>query len=172
MKDAESWKQVAGYEYEVSSYGRIRRVSGQVLKPDASRDYIKFQLYKDGIGTLHALHILVCTAFNGPRPFPEAKCLHRDDNRTNNTPKNLYWGTHQENMQDAIANGKINPGVNSKLNWDKVRELRGRAARGESGQKLSQEVGLTPAAMNKILSNRSWKDPDYVRAYIRTNQYY
>jgi hypothetical protein len=41
---------------------------------------------------------LVCEAFNGPRPFPDAVCMHKDENSRNNVPTNLEWGTQKQNL--------------------------------------------------------------------------
>ena len=41
---------------------------------------------------------LVCEAFNGPPPFPEAVAMHDDENARNNKPKNLKWGTQKQNL--------------------------------------------------------------------------
>jgi len=41
---------------------------------------------------------LVCEAFNGPQPFPEAVCMHLDENSRNNHYTNLQWGTQKENL--------------------------------------------------------------------------
>lgn len=50
------------------------------------------------------IHVLVALAFHGPRP-DGMEVRHLDGVRTNNRPENLSWGTHAENMQDAIAHG-------------------------------------------------------------------
>ena len=44
------------------------------------------------------VHQLVCEAFHGPKPFPEAVVIHLDENALNNRPENLKWGTQKENM--------------------------------------------------------------------------
>lgn len=41
---------------------------------------------------------LVCEAFHGPKPLPEAVCMHLDENAANNRPSNLAWGTQKENL--------------------------------------------------------------------------
>jgi hypothetical protein len=46
----------------------------------------------------HIVARLVCAAFHGPAPFPNAKCLHLDENSRNNRPDNLKWGTQKENL--------------------------------------------------------------------------
>lgn len=47
------------------------------------------------------VHQLVCEAFHGPKPFPEAVVIHKDEDAHNNTPMNLKWGTQKENMNSS-----------------------------------------------------------------------
>lgn len=47
-------------------------------------------------------HILVCTAFHGPRPSPKHQVDHINRNRFDNRPENLRWVTPRENQ----LNGK------------------------------------------------------------------
>lgn len=49
-------------------------------------------------GTTYKVARLVCEAFNGPPPFPEAVCMHKDENSRHNEPTNLQWGTQKENL--------------------------------------------------------------------------
>lgn len=44
------------------------------------------------------IHQLVCEAFHGPKPYPEAVVIHIDENSLNNKPENLKWGTQKENL--------------------------------------------------------------------------
>lgn len=44
------------------------------------------------------VHQLVCEAFHGPKPFPEAVVIHLDEDALNNRPENLKWGTQKENL--------------------------------------------------------------------------
>ena len=44
------------------------------------------------------VHQLVCEAFHGAKPFPDAIVLHLDENPSNNVPGNLRWGTRKENQ--------------------------------------------------------------------------
>lgn len=52
--------------------------------------------------------ILVCTAWHGPKPFPSAEVRHLNDIHDDDRPFNLAWGTHQQNIQDAVRNGTHN----------------------------------------------------------------
>ena len=44
-----------------------------------------------------------------PPPFDGAYALHRDGDPWNNDPSNLYWGTQQDNVADAMAHGTHKP---------------------------------------------------------------
>jgi hypothetical protein len=44
------------------------------------------------------VHQLVCEAFHGPKPFPEAVVVHLNEDAHDNRPENLKWGTQRENM--------------------------------------------------------------------------
>lgn len=61
------------------------------------------------------VHRAVCEAFHGPPPFPEAVVIHRNEDSTDNRPKNLKWGTQKENLNAPgfIAYCKSRTGENS-----------------------------------------------------------
>jgi hypothetical protein len=119
---AEQWRPIAAYEgyFEVSSLGRVRSlprvimrrngapqtIRGRVLcqQPMSNGFYPKVDLSRDGVSRTRPVHRLVGEAFLGPRPLGlETRHLNGDgfDNRL----ENLCYGTHTENMQDAIAHG-------------------------------------------------------------------
>lgn len=100
----EEWRDIVGYEgaYIVSSIGRVQRVdTNTILKPYKCKDgYLHAVLYRRNKRANKRISRLVCEAFNGPPPFPSAMALHKDGIGNNDTPGNLYWGTHDENMMD------------------------------------------------------------------------
>lgn len=50
----------------------------------------------------------------------------------------------------------------ARLTWELVRDLRSRAIREYvSVQETARKVGITPAALSKVLCNQTWYDPDY-----------
>jgi len=112
------WKPVPGYPlYEVSDHGKVRsvprtsarsRARGKPLKAQLTRGYRYVGLYRDGGTRPHRrikVSVLVLEAFVGPRPDGHHAC-HRDDDKTNDTLANLYWGTPPQNGQDQVRNGK------------------------------------------------------------------
>ena len=63
------------------------------LTPDVGKQCTRF------------VHSLVLTAFVGPRPTG-MYALHRDDDPTNNSLDNLYWGTPSENIRQCFNSGR------------------------------------------------------------------
>lgn len=49
------------------------------------------------------VHVLVCTAWHGPPPSPDAMVLHLDDDPEHNHAANLRWGTASENRQHQLV---------------------------------------------------------------------
>ena len=96
-------------------------------KSDAAHQYRNVMLRRDGPGPRQAprkVHQLVCEAFHGPKPFPEAVVIHLDEDGLNNRAENLKWGTQKENLNApgflAYCRGRI--GENSPF-------IKGRAVR-------------------------------------------
>lgn len=116
---SEIWKPVAEAVglYEVSSVGRLRSLDrideigrlrrGKVLGHGANetgRRRVALVL-EDRTVVRRELAALVLESFVGPRPLGML-ALHDDDDPTNNTLPNLYWGTRRQNRLDAVRNGK------------------------------------------------------------------
>ena len=106
----ENWKPIPGYTgFEASDLGRIRNKQGKVRKGHMERGYhvISIRADHERYGRNRRIHRLVCMAFHG-LPTPEKPmALHKDDDKDNNTPDNLYWGDARDNFKDAVGNGKI-----------------------------------------------------------------
>ena len=112
-------KPVPGYEglYSITEEGRVwseprlsingRKCGGLFLRPGRLRNnHITVRLSDArGVARSHQVHILVLTAFVGPRP-EGMYGLHWDDDPDNNHLSNLRWGTPSENSLDANRNGR------------------------------------------------------------------
>lgn len=115
----EEWRAVFGFEgsYEVSSYGRVRsldriivrsdgrvlRWKGRILIPRQANAK-RYPVVSLGADLQIGVHKLVMITFVGPCP-PGMEVLHGDGDKSNNSLVNLSYGTHLENMADAVAAG-------------------------------------------------------------------
>lgn len=103
----EEWRAVPSIpRIEASSEGRVKRLSytnsrgwkypEKILKQSlAGKGYPSVGIGTPG--TRHYVHRLVCEAFHGLAPLDSPIVLHRDDDKTNNKPSNLKWGTYHDN---------------------------------------------------------------------------
>lgn len=112
MATDEVWRLIGeAPAYRVSSLGRVMsKRFGRPLSPGYCRGYARHTLCVDGRKIIRSVHALVCSAFNGPKPSPELHCAHRDGDKSNNTPENLYWATPKENCDDRERHGRTHRG--------------------------------------------------------------
>ena len=105
LEQAEEWRTVDGWPYEVSSLGRVRRSGTKhVTKGFNHAGYVRHCLANGPVHRNRTAHILVLEAFVGLRP-PQHECNHKDGVKTNNRLTNLEWVTKSENNRHAFALG-------------------------------------------------------------------
>jgi len=101
----ECWLQVPDFpNYEVSDMGRLRRGLRELRGYPSKRGHVDTSLRRGGKTYRRYMHVLVLTAFVGPRPIGLEGC-HADGNPSNNRLTNLRWDTHKGNMEDAVHHG-------------------------------------------------------------------
>ncbi len=170
-----TWKAVVGYEgfYEVSDHGEVRSVdrmvyhprggsklwSGKVLSPGIRKHGRRYvALCKGGVVRHDSIARLMLLAFVGPAEGRMA--LHRDDDRSNDTLANLYWGTNVENMSDKVKNGNSLKGSKhhkAQVSEAQVIEMRKRMDGGEDYRVVAADYGLSLTATQSIKHRRTWK---------------
>ena len=140
---------------------RLLKPGRSVEHGDKLKEHLHVTLRKDSKTFSRQVHTLVLEAFVGPRPSGKV-CRHFPDrDPRNNRVENLQWGTHKENRDDMVIHETLPKGERhgrAILTWDKVREIRARAAAGESGCGLAREFGVSQACAWKIISGKSWKE--------------
>lgn len=138
----ETWRaSISLPTHEVSSWGRIRLIP---YSPAAGK--LKARRYGGKItvgtwdktqkryvyqfrGKTYRIAYLVCEAFHGPKPFPQAVAMHLDEGSRNNCAVNLDWGTQKENLnaRKFLAYCKTRKGADNPNVKGRIR--RARAAR-------------------------------------------
>jgi hypothetical protein len=98
----------------VSSIGRIKLPSREIKMPNGGIKItnpkptfgykskkgknVVIMLVQNRIFGNIRVHIEVCSAFHGEKPFEKAVVMHLDENSMNNKAENLKWGTQKENL--------------------------------------------------------------------------
>ncbi len=114
-KRPEEWKPIDGYAeyYEISSYGRVRRIPHvredkkkygfKILRPAlGNHGYFEVALWKEKKQKTHRIHRLVALNFIKRKKI-SLVVNHIDKNRQNNFVDNLEWVTFQRNVEHGIG---------------------------------------------------------------------
>lgn len=110
FEDVLEWRPIPAFpKYVLSSDGRVKSLATHRILPTTkggrTKAYPRVHLYGANKTRRHAyIHVLICEVYHGPKPGPEYQACHRDDDASNNTVDNLYWGTREQNEADRAAN--------------------------------------------------------------------
>lgn len=115
------------------------------------------------------VHRVACELATGV-PLGRRLALHECDNRRCCNPDHLRPGTHLDNSKDAIERGRVSRGVShslavmphtrsrAKLNMEKAKEIRRRAAAGETAEELGAAFGVDTSNVRLIVRNKTWRE--------------
>jgi hypothetical protein len=104
------------------------------------------------------IHVLVALAFHGPKPTPAHCIRHLDDNKLNNHPSNLAWGTRAENAADAVKFGTFKGSKHGRayLNEETVLAMRAAHASGLDYEQVAQRFGVPLRNTRSVLERATW----------------
>jgi hypothetical protein len=177
----ELWKAVSfkgihpDESYEVSNYGRIRRMnlkikSWKICKPANVNGYayFSFRILESKTGKKRitkSLHRLVAELFIGKPTKNMYNTIHLDFNKWNNHVQNLKWVSKKDMFEHsrksprtAIAIEKRKGQItNSKLTVTDVMRLKKKLKRGKNPlYKIAKEFGITHTQLNRIRKGENW----------------
>jgi HNH endonuclease len=91
-----------GETYHVRDNGAVFRLRGDRARPRKLDEKWTFGRADKNTGYMFVLnvgtHLIVATAFHGPKPSKDLVVDHIDTNKRNNRPENLRWVTRLENL--------------------------------------------------------------------------
>ena len=161
----ETWKDVAGTDYSVSSMGRVgskRRGKFRVMKPPRDgAGYPFVKICTNGAQRSRKVHTLVAEAFLGPRPTPAHQVNHKNGIKDDPRTENLEWVTPSENTIHAYdvlgvkaARGEANS--QARVTEADVREIRRRCAAGELQRVVAADYGVNQTNVSMIVRRKRW----------------
>ena len=122
--------------------------------------YANVDLSKNGKLVTKRVHVLICTAFHGPRPY-KMDAGHMDDDRKNNTPENLKWMTRAENAEIKVALSVARTGKrpNACFTESQVAEIRILIAAGETNGDIATKYNVNSSVIKKLRIGRTYAKP-------------
>lgn len=163
----EEWRMIDICQaYEVSSLGRIKRVLpgkrtrvGSILRTESSVKYRTATLVYNGERYPIHIHILVCSAFHGPKPPNHVAC-HLNGDSHDNRSANLMWATPKENERHKEIHGTKRKGAainGAKLNAGDIPNIKARFSRGETLSAIAEHYGVYYTTIRKVIDGRTWR---------------
>lgn len=169
----EEWRVIEDYpQYEVSSYGNVRRVAP--YKPrDPNKRHRKntkqlpylLEPWTHSTGYLvvdltgkkqERVHRLVCRAFHGTPPSPKHEVAHNDGDRSNNHASNLRWDTTSGNALDRWKHGTIKA-TGAKLTQETAKIVFDLHHLGWSYKAIASRVGVHSTTVSRLIKGESWR---------------
>lgn len=178
----EEWRSIEEFaDYEVSSFGRVRRATagrgtriGAIIKwhTNVSTAYPTVRFMRQGHQHARTVHSLVARAFLGPRPNG-LQIRHFDGDTMNCRADNLMYGTAKENGEDKVRHGRSSAGEKNpraKLTYDDAIEVRLARATGKSAKWIAAKYSLNPSTVHRIVAGTYWVQEASNRATDRSTQ--
>jgi hypothetical protein len=181
LTEDEVWVPCPGFEaYEVSSYGRVRRIAqiqlrigprgGEYEHKIQARlmktwimpnGYVRVAPYDARRRPVHTLvHRLVCEAFNGPQPPLKPEVDHINGIRTDNRADNLRWADKVDQKETSEKIGTLLKGDRHPLakmsdsDVAFVRKVYKTKGKPTEAKALAREFGVSKQCIYDIVNGR------------------
>ena len=156
------------YEYEISNYGRIKRVSKEnadelLLKGSVTNNFVSLNLKLEGNVTQGIyIHKFVAEHFVENNDPEKKFVIHLNNDKTNNYWKNLKWVNQAELTEWQIKNGVYDPVKRKKagqykLTETKVRLIKKRLQSGKTKRKIiAKNFNISLTHLKRIENGENW----------------
>ncbi|GAC1413814.1 MAG: hypothetical protein NVSMB66_6380 [Candidatus Doudnabacteria bacterium] len=157
----EIWKQLQGWQYEVSNLGNIKRIGGKVIKSQQiNKGYCYVDLWDKNKRWNAKVHRLVAKVFI-PNLNNFKEINHKDGNKLNNKTSNLEWCTRLFNIRHAFKNGLRQPtrgekAGNSKLLTYDVLKIRKMVKGGMARKDIAKMFNIGVSTVAHICLRTRW----------------
>lgn len=141
--------------YVTYSDGRVHFHEGKILTPTLRRNYFRTGICINGILRTKATHRLIAQTFI-PNPYNLPCVCHKNDIKTDNRVKNLFWGTHKDNTQDMIRKGRKSISMR-KLTDEQVKEIRLLLSNGISDYFIGKKLNILRQGVYTIRKGITYK---------------
>ena len=94
--------------YSVSNYGRVKNISGKILKNSNYEGYLGTTLSVNKKSKIFKIHRLMLMAFNITKPKGKNEVDHIDSNSLNNKLDNLRWANRTDQINNEATKLKRN----------------------------------------------------------------
>lgn len=136
--------------------------AGRYLKPGIGtngRTMVSIRGHRDAAPRTYYVHILVCSAFHGPRPVGKV-VSHLDGRVCNNHKENLAWETQKKNLSRRLGHGTDDKGFSntrSCVNPEEVDWVRDNPDN-LTMQQRANALGISRTTISRIVNNQRYKE--------------
>jgi len=161
----EHWKEIQGFAglYEVSDLGRIRAVTGEIVR-QTKGPYKTVSLYRDAVRWTACTHHVVLCAFCGPCPSGKVR-HHKNGDTTDNCLVNLEYVSLRKHAVHGL--GSLHPkagacgrrgakNYGATLTAAKVRAIRRAAAKGMKHGVIAKQFNTSRTNVCMIVNGQRW----------------
>lgn len=107
----EKWKEIRGFDYEISDLGRVRRIGTMRLRKlgCGCRGYLQVDLYRNGKAHWRSVHRLVAKAFiPNPKGLPQ---VNHTGPKSDCRAIKLEWISTKEHGRDKARREQVGDGI-------------------------------------------------------------
>ncbi|NNF23116.1 MAG: hypothetical protein HKN67_14345 [Saprospiraceae bacterium] len=171
----ERWKSVElpsdakKVEYKISNRGRLKSVSKidktqHLMNPSPDKKkYMRCSIKLDGRNYALYIHALVARYWSKKPKKNQTKVIHKDLDRTNNSPSNVVWVTHEEWKEYLRQRAKKfgfehhRRGGKAKLKEGDVAIIKKMLRTGKTRKKMIvKRFGVSHTQINRIERGENW----------------